>query len=174
VEVLGGGDFTEAALVLQILMIGVACTYFNAMYGGVLVALNKQGWLFKLMLWLLPVNVLMNLALIPLWGARGAAVAFAVSEVISVAITRAIMSRYTRAPSLYRAPQVAAAASVMAVVALAKLAPFATVQSPIVVLAIGAVVTLAVYTGALYLLKAIPREIHTTLLLPLLARLKLR
>jgi len=174
VEVVGGEGFTGAALVLQILMIGVACTYFNSIYAGVLVALNKQSWALKIVLWLLPVNVVLNLALIPLWGARGAALAFALSEVVAVAVTRAIMARFVSVPSLYRAPQIAAAASIMAVVALAKLAPFATAQGPGVILAVGAVVTFSVYTAALYLLKAMPREIHTSLVVPLLARLRPR
>jgi O-antigen/teichoic acid export membrane protein len=174
VEVLGGNDFADATPVLQILMIGVASAYFNAIYGRVLVALDQQSWELRIALTLLPVNVLLNLALIPLWGARGAAVAFAASEILSVAMTRAICARFVRGPRLQQAPRVAAAALGMAVVGLAKMAPFASVPGPIVVLTVGAVVTFAVYAGVLYLLNAMPREIHTNLVLPVLARLKMR
>jgi O-antigen/teichoic acid export membrane protein len=174
VQVLGGSGFTDAAPVLQILMVGVAAAYFNAVYARVLVALNQQMWELKIVLVLLPVNVLLNILLIPLWGAKGAAAAFAVSEIASVALSRIICSKFVSLPRLHRAPQVAAAACVMAAVALAKHAPFAAGQSPIVVLAVGAVATLAVYAAALYALKAVPKEVHTTLVLPLLARLKPR
>jgi O-antigen/teichoic acid export membrane protein len=174
VEVLGGKDFADATLVLQLLMIGVASTYFNAIYGRMLVAIDQQGWEFKIVLVLLPVNVLLNLALIPLWGARGAAAAFAISEIVSVVMVRTICSRFVQVPRLKRTPQVATAACVMAVVALAKLAPFATAQAPIVVLAVGAVVTFGVYAAALYILKAMPMEIHSNLVSPVLARLRFR
>ncbi|MGI9094348.1 MAG: oligosaccharide flippase family protein, partial [Thermoleophilaceae bacterium] len=71
VTVVGGPGFGDAALVLEILVVGVGLTYVGNVLAQVLLAINRQGQLFALALALLPANVLLNVALLPLWGARG-------------------------------------------------------------------------------------------------------
>jgi O-antigen/teichoic acid export membrane protein len=161
----GGSEFYGATVVLQILMLGVAVSYLSAIFGQVLISVNRQKWNLFLTLIAVGTNLALNLALIPLWGARGSAVAFVASEAVALACGLALYGRLGTVPRLYRAPQVLAAICVMASVALAKLLPFVAAASPILILGIGGTASLVAYAGCLYAFNAMPRELHATVVL---------
>jgi O-antigen/teichoic acid export membrane protein len=171
VAIAGGEAYEGAAVVLQILMAGVAAGFFRAVFAQALIALNRQSWLMYATGALLVANVALNLALIPTLGARGAAVAFAATEAVGLVLVLLLFTRIGAAPQVYRLPQVLLAACAMGAVTLLQIIPFADSMGPIALVAFG-LPSIAVYTGSLYALKAMPREIHHTLVAPLLARLR--
>jgi O-antigen/teichoic acid export membrane protein len=171
-RILGGEGFADAAPVLRILVAGVALTYLGAILAQALVAVNRQKSLFWMTLVLLPGNVALNLVLIPLWGASGAALAFAVTELVHLVILLVLYRGVGAIPRPRRAPQVLAAAALMGGVALLKLVPFVQDAGAVAVLSVGAAASLGLYVAALYAFRAMPREVHVNLVLPLWARLR--
>ena len=97
-EVIGGSDFRDAAPVLQLLMVAVALTYLSAPVAQAFTALNEQRRLLPLAIVLLGANVGLNLALIPVWGAEGSALAFALTEVLHIAVIFSLYRRFARLP----------------------------------------------------------------------------
>jgi O-antigen/teichoic acid export membrane protein len=172
VRIVGGPGFDDAAVVLQILMVGLAAAYFTSVFNIVLVSLNQQTKLLLAMLVILPFNVALNFALIPVWGARGAALAFAVSEFVALALSLYFYRGVGYLPGLERGRWVLLAAACMALVVLVKLLPFADSLSPLLVLGLGGLAALAVYTVCLYAFRAMPREVHATLVAPLWMRFR--
>jgi O-antigen/teichoic acid export membrane protein len=171
-RLVAGSEFAGSTVVLQILMVAVLFIYLGAVLGEGFVAHNRQGQLLWAMLALLVANVALNLALIPLAGARGAAAAGAVSEAFHFLALAWLYRRFASLPRLYRQRRVLLAACVMGSVALVKLLPFAGAAGPAVVLAVGGTLSLAVFAGALYALRAMPEEVHTGIVVPLWAWLK--
>lgn len=174
VQTVGGETYAGSAALLRILMVGVALAYVSVVIAQGIIALNRQKQLFYASLIILPVNVVANLVLIPIWGARGSAIAFVVSEVASLASWLYIYGRVAALPRIYRLRAVVVAGAVTASVGLVKLLPFATATNAPLVLALGGLAGLAVYAGTLYALKAMPREVHTAIVLPIWAKLKPR
>jgi O-antigen/teichoic acid export membrane protein len=171
IRLAGGSEFHESTLVLQILIISLVASYLGAVLGQALIALNQQSRLLVVSLALLLVNVALNLALIPLWDALGAAVALVLSEVLMLGALMGVYRRTGTIPKPHRAPQVLVAGSVMSAVTLALLS-FLGSASAAVTLAIGGTVSTAVYIACLYALKAMPRELHAGLVAPLWSRLR--
>src|SRR5206468_2250677 len=97
--------------------------YVSAIFGQAIVALNGQNKLFKVSLLLLAANVGFNFALIPMWGALGAALAFALTEVIHLAAMVVLYRGFGTPPRPWRGARVLAAGCVMAAAALVKLLP---------------------------------------------------
>jgi len=60
------------------------------------------------------------------------------------------------------------------VVALLKLLPGVSEAGPVVILIAGGGLCAAVYIASLYALKAMPREVHVNVVLPLVAKLRPR
>jgi len=172
VEIAGGSSFSGAAGVLRILMIGVGLTYLGSSFVQALVAAEQQKRLLRLALVLLPVNVALNAVLIPLWGARGAATAFAATELLHFSALLFLYRRLGRIPVPERALQVLLAAGIMAAVALLKPLLPTDGTPPEVVLIVGGTVSVSVYVAALYALRAMPRELHAHFVAPLYARLR--
>jgi len=173
-QVAGGSEFDGATPVLQILMPGVAVSFLGALFGYVLISINRQKWTLLSTVIAVGVNVILNVALIPIWGARGAAVAFTISEVTALACGITLFGRVGTVPKLYRAPQVLAAVGVMACVAAIKLLPFAEGASSMLVFCVGGAASLAAYAACLYAFGAMPQELHAGLVLPVLRTVKLR
>jgi len=172
VRIVGGPQFAAATPVLQILMLAVAFSYFGGLLSQGFIAHNRQNRLLWISAVALPVNVVLNLALIPLLGARGAAAAFALSEGLILAALAWLYRGFARFPRPHLLPRVAAAGCAMASVALLKLFAFVDSLSPVLVLLAGASLALAVYVAALYALRAMPRELHASLVTPVWARLR--
>jgi O-antigen/teichoic acid export membrane protein len=172
VDTIGGGEFQGGASVLQILMIGVALTYLGSTFAQALVAAERQKGLLKVALILLPASVGFNALFIPLWGADGAALAFALTEFLHFSALLVLYRGVAALPRPQRAPQVLIAGGLMAAVALLKPLFPASSTSSVVVLVVGGATSLVVYVAALYALHAMPRELHDHLVLPLYARLR--
>lgn len=173
-EIAGGSGFAGAAPVLQLLMVGVALTFLAAMPSMALVSENRQKSLLVMSLGLLPLNVGLNLLLIPTLGATGAALAFSASELVHFSVLLVLYRRVGPIPRVRRAPQVIAAAILMGAVGLLNLLPFLRDASPLAVLPLGGSIAIAVYVAALYAFRAMPEEIHQNLVLPLWTRLRFR
>ncbi len=170
----GGEDFEGAAVVLQILMLGVAAGFLRAVFTEALIAVNRQVWLMYTTGALLVANVALNLALIPVLGARGAALAYVASEAVALVLVLALFRRIGAAPRPHRMPQLLVAGGAMAAVTLLKLVPLAEATGPVAVIVVLGALSIAVYAGCLYALGAMPREVHSTLVAPVLARLRAR
>ncbi len=171
-RLVGGSDFARAAPVLRLLMVGVALTYLGSIFAQAIFALNGQGKLFKLSVVLLPANVALNLALIPAWGASGAALAFALTEVIHLAVLLLLYHGSARPPRPRRSVRVLAAAGVSTAAAAVKLLPLHGEGGTIVTVILGFALALALYVSTLYALGAMPREVHGNLVLPLWGKLR--
>lgn len=172
VEVVGGPQFDGVEPILQVLVLGVTLNYSSAVLAQVLVAVNREVRLLFVSLALLPFNVVLNLALIPLWGALGAATAFALSEALHLALLALIYRGHSTFPLPQRLLRVVAAAALVGAVACAKLLPFAEGAAPIFILMVGVPIAVATYVAALYGLNAMPSEIHANLVAPAWGRLR--
>jgi hypothetical protein len=60
----------------------------------------------------------------------------------------------------------------MGAVTLIKLIPGVEAAGPVAVMLVGSALSLAAYTGALYALRAMPREIHANLVVPLWTKVR--
>ena len=79
VWVLAGDGYEAAVLPLRILVLATACLYPAIVAGNLLIALGKAGRSLRLWAVAAPVNILLNLVLIPRYGAAGAATATFIS-----------------------------------------------------------------------------------------------
>ena len=173
-RIAGGDDFAGAASVLQILAGAVLFTYFGSVFLQAFIARDRQSQLFWVSLGALPLNIVLNLVLIPPLGADGAALAFAISEGAVILAVGVLYRRFASFPRPHRPIRVLLAAAAMAAVASLKLIPGTDVAGPVPVLLLGAGLSLATYVGCLYALRAMPHEVHTSLVAPVLARLRPR
>ena len=159
VEIAGGPRFAAAVPVLRMLSLAVALLYLGSVFSHTLVALGQQAKLFALMMAVLAVNIGLNLLLIPAGGALGAAGAVVLSELLGLAFGIGLYRRSGALPRLHQGGRLLLAGAAMAAVAAAVGAlPLTQELSPIVVLAVGAPVALAVYALAVHLLHAVPAE----------------
>jgi O-antigen/teichoic acid export membrane protein len=173
VELAGGPEFSEAGAVLQIMTVVVLISFPAAVFENIFFAQNRQKYILYVAAAVLPVNVVLNLALIPLWGAEGSALAWALSEVCVLTTFLVLYRRYVGpAPRPHRGLRVLVAALAMGAVTLLKLLPGVSGASPALVLILGAITCPAVYVAALYGFKAMPSEVHTNVMVPLWTRLR--
>ncbi|MEJ7784155.1 MAG: oligosaccharide flippase family protein [Solirubrobacteraceae bacterium] len=168
----GGDDFDGAAPVLQILMFGVAAGFLRAVLTEALIAVNRQVWLMYATGALLAVNVALNLVLIPVLGARGAAAAFAASEAVALVLVALLFRRIGVMPRPHQMPQLLMASAAMAGVTLLKLVPLAVAVGPVATIVVLGPLSVVVYVACLYALGAMPREVDSTLVAPALATLR--
>jgi len=84
---IGGTEFLESVIVLQILLFALAGMFFGHFFNTLLVVGDKQ----KLLMYLLAVcavfNIALNLVLIPAYSHLGAAIASTATEILVVALT---------------------------------------------------------------------------------------
>jgi O-antigen/teichoic acid export membrane protein len=92
--VLGGPAYRDAGTVLQLMLLGLGAAYLQTVLGHALVAQGRQWLALPVSLIVLVVNLALNLALIPAAQEDGAAVALAISELLSLGL---LAYRYGRA-----------------------------------------------------------------------------
>lgn len=163
VAVIGDPGFEGASAVLRLLMLALGISYLNGVYGNALPALGRQGQMFRWSAVVLAVNLVVNLALIPPLGVRGAAIAVVVSEAAAFFAVRGLYRPGGTAPRLLSDPRILLAAAVMvACVAPKFLLPddFGTALPTVIV---GGLFGLAVYGGALVGLRAVPPPVAAQL-----------
>lgn len=176
IAVAGGPRYADAVTVLQILAMAVALLFVNTVFFQSLVALNRQGRLFVMLLTVLAGNVALNLLLVPPHGAVGAAISLVVTEAAALVLALRIFAEVGTAPRLRRPLRlIGAAASTSAVVfALRELLPIAQASQgignsftaafvPLGMLVGGAFVTIGLWAGALALFGAVPPEVRGAL-----------
>lgn len=84
VLLLTGGAISESTNALRILILSLPVLFVAPIMNLTLVSLNRQNWIIIVSLGAIALNVLLNLLLIPQWGAAGAAMATLVSETFSL------------------------------------------------------------------------------------------
>lgn len=172
VAVAAGPRYSDAAPVLAVLVVAVAILFVNTVYFHSLVALNQQRRLFMMLLAVLAFNVLLNLVLIPRLGAMGAAIALVASEAVVCLLAARAFARVGRVPRLLRPVRIALAAAVTVslILLLHAVIPedqrggdlgasFGAAVAPLSYVAIAALLTLAVWVGALRTFRAVPSEV---------------
>jgi O-antigen/teichoic acid export membrane protein len=121
---------------------------------------------------LLGLNVALNLALIPTFGAEGAAGAFAACEAAALVLMVWLYRRIGAVPVAYRPARLLLAGVAMSAVAALQLLPLVDAGGPIVVLLVFGPLSLGAYVACLHALDAMPREVRTTLVAPIVAKLR--
>jgi O-antigen/teichoic acid export membrane protein len=162
IRVIGSPEYASAASVLRILMLALAISYLNGVYGHALVALGQQNRLFVCSALVLAANVALNLALIPPLGIDGAAIAVVLSELLAFVVVRALYGRVGTPPGARLEPRMLLAAAVMVVAVAPRFLLPDDLAAPLVVIA-GGVVGVGAYAVALIVLKAVPEAIATHL-----------
>jgi O-antigen/teichoic acid export membrane protein len=174
-EVIGGDAFKHATPVILLLTGAVGISALTFVFGATLIALDRQNSVFKISIVTLATNVLLNLALIPPLGARGAALALLLTEAANLALFVLVYRRCAKLPRLgYAYRRVAAATLGLAAVLGVKLVPAVPALGSFPTLVLGSAVGVFAYVGGLYALRAMPVELHAGLLVPLWGRLRPR
>lgn len=177
IAVAGGPRYSDAVPVLQILASAVGLLFVNTVFFQSLVALNRQGRLFVMLLIVLAANVVLNLLLVPSHGAVGAAIALVVTEGAALILALGIFTEVGRAPRLRRPLRLVGATAFTsgAVFAIRELLPvaqasqgigdsFTSALEPLALLAGGAIMTVSLWAGALALFGAVPAEVRAALI----------
>ena len=97
-----GNEFREAAPVLQVLLWVAFLLFLHVPNARLMVIRNDQAWIARFLMAVLGINVALNLALIPRWGAWGAAVARLTSTGVLVLLSYGYLRRRMRAPVPFR------------------------------------------------------------------------
>jgi O-antigen/teichoic acid export membrane protein len=150
IDLIGGEQFRPAEDVLRIQGIGLAGSFLGALWGTVLISLQRRRALVLVNLTALVAGIILVTVLAETHGAEGAALATAITE-LGLAIGMPFVLARTDphiVPSLWVVPRVALAAA-----AAASLALLGLPAVPLVVLA-----TL-VYFGVLLAVRAVPAEV---------------
>lgn len=176
VGVAGGPAYISAAPVLRYLAVAVALLFLNTVFFQALVALNRQGNLFLLLLGVLVANILLNLALIPSLGAVGAAISLVISEAAALILCLRLFREEGAVPRLRKPFRLALAFALTAaiLVALREVLPldrpdaglgtsFEAAIEPFVTLVAASILTMGLWAGMLTLLDAVPGELRVAL-----------
>jgi O-antigen/teichoic acid export membrane protein len=154
IRLTAGSEFLEAAAALELLAPYVLFSFVNGLLIRILLASNRDRTLLALALATLTLNVALNLAFIPAYGFRAAAVISVVCEACMLVPAALAVRRLGALPSLRYAPIVLLAVGGMAAVIL--LAP----GPRLLVVALAG----AVYLAALLLAPGTIRELSRTLM----------
>jgi O-antigen/teichoic acid export membrane protein/glycosyltransferase involved in cell wall biosynthesis len=144
-----GSEFEAGADALRLLAPYPMLFFVNALIWRVLIAAGQDRALLAIAASVLSLNLALNIALLPPYGFRAAAVTAVVSEVFSIVLAATVLRRREDfLPSLGYGPVIAVAAAAMAAVALLLPAPWPVAAGAGVV----------VYAGLLLLLPGSIRE----------------
>jgi O-antigen/teichoic acid export membrane protein len=156
VRLMGGDEFAAAGPVLRIQSLALLGAFLTPVWGLGLVAIRRQRALVAINLVALAVVVALGLVMIPLWDARGAAVAAAVGEAVLAAFSLAMLVRADTAlrPNLSYIPKLMACAGVaLGIAVLSGLSPAGQ-----------AGIALVVYVALAWLGGAVPAELRDAFL----------
>ena len=159
VHVVTGGGYVGAATVLRLLAVSMVLGYFNVVFGLSMASLGEQRRLLRVLLASLAMNIALNAVLIPLDGARGAAIALVSSEVLGVALGLLVYRDLGMVPRVYRLRETVIVVVAMSLVpVLLALVDATDWLGRVGVLLLGGVCVLAVYVVGLFLLRAVPAD----------------
>ncbi|KAA1372965.1 oligosaccharide flippase family protein [Aeromicrobium fastidiosum] len=93
-RLIGSDEFVgDGTPTLALLFVAVGVTFLNGTVSQALFAAHEQAFLVRLNVVNLGINIVLNLVLIPLWGAAGAALALLVTELIGQVVASWRLSR---------------------------------------------------------------------------------
>jgi O-antigen/teichoic acid export membrane protein len=150
VTLVAGAGFEEAVTPLRILVVVIVVHFANALVTTLLIAYDRQGRLLVASIFVVALNVLLNLVLIPRYGYNGAAVATVISSTAGVAVFMFWALRYAS----FRIDWAAALRIGMASVAMGAVAISASGWPLAVPIAAGA----AVYVVLVFALRVVGRR----------------
>ncbi len=159
VRVIGDEGFADAAWVLRILTVALGISYMNGVYGAALPALDQQNALFRWSIVILALNLVVNVALIPLWGVTGAAIAVVLSELLAYGVVRRLYAAVGRPPRHRFAPGLLLAGLLMVAAMLPALLLPDTLVGSLAAVGIGAAAGSLVYAATLLASGAVPAAI---------------
>lgn len=149
-RLIGGEEFVFGADALRISLFAMVLTFLSLFFGSLYVAKNKQMFSFKLGMFGLVLNTVLNVVFIPLYGLTGAATVTLVTEIIIVIIfARGIPKLLGTNVSLAPLGKIAAAGGLM-VLAMLPLAHW-----PVIAGIVGSVV----YVALLFVFKIIREDV---------------
>jgi O-antigen/teichoic acid export membrane protein len=119
-RVIGGAEFKGADPLLAIQGVALAAMFVSVVWGNVLLSLGRYRAILVINVSMLALNAALVSALVPIDGARGAAIATAVAEIAAACIqaTAVIRARPWMRPSLRHVPFIALATACAALPAL--------------------------------------------------------
>lgn len=150
--VLAGEKYAGGGLVLGLMMVAVALSCVQAVFGNTLVTQGRQKMLLRVSLTVLAINALVNFAAIPLFGDVGAASALVATELLSLVLTAEVYHRHAPLPRVEKPLRTAAALAALVAVAAACVAVSSTTPGMLVAIALG----LLAYVVALIALRVLP------------------
>jgi len=153
--VLGGSEFSDAAVALRIQSVAIAGAFMTQLGTSALIAVHRQRELLFVNLFALVVVIALGTTLIPRWGADGAALAASIGEVVLavVALTLLARSHPQLRPDLRYVPKLLLAGAAGAACILL---PGSDV--------IAAIVATVVYAAIAFLSRAVPAELLDALI----------
>jgi O-antigen/teichoic acid export membrane protein len=151
IEIVGGNKFAGSIGVLQIQGVALGATFVSIVWSTGLLSLALHRQILILNVGALILSVVLLAVLVPLDGARGAAIAILCGEVAAAVVgaTMVVRGRPALRPQLERLPRIAVAGALA-------LAPLALSGVPVIV---RLVISTVLYAGALTVMKAIPPEL---------------
>ncbi|MBI1224916.1 MAG: oligosaccharide flippase family protein [Bacteroidetes bacterium] len=93
VQVLGGGNYADASVLLQILALAGLVKPWGRTFGMTLDAMGKSSINFKMLLFSMAVNLVLMLTLLPAFGVTGAAVAAGLGILLTVGAGQLLLKR---------------------------------------------------------------------------------
>jgi O-antigen/teichoic acid export membrane protein len=149
---LAGPKYAQGGVVLTLIVLSVALSCVQGVFGNTLVSQGRQRVLLRVSISVLALNGVLNLAAIPLFGDRGAAGVLLLSELLSLVFTLRMYRRVAPLPRLQRpAPSLIALAVMVGAMCVRFLVPGA-----IAGMLVAGSVGLAAYVGVLAALHALP------------------
>lgn len=164
IAVVASPDFAPAVGPLRLLVLSLAPVYLGTLFYQACIALSEQRRLLYLMVSVLFLNVGLNLALIPAFGASGSAAIVVLSQLIVLAGSMYIFRAWSRLPRVFRLPQtLAAALGALGAIELVRLAGNELGLPALITVVVGGAAGAAAYGAVLYLLRSIPGEVEDLL-----------
>jgi O-antigen/teichoic acid export membrane protein len=151
--VIAGAEYGSAAPVLALMLVALALVFLRSVFTNALVAYGGQRAS------VLAINLALNLALVPLFGAVGAAAGLLLSEFAFLALTLRAYSSFGELPRPHRPGRALVAAGAMAAILSLHLVIGAGGLGSALLLASVGLAGLGVYAAALHVLGALPEQV---------------
>jgi O-antigen/teichoic acid export membrane protein len=95
IGIVGGAEFIDSVIVLQILIFALACIFFGQMFSNILIAATLQKKLMVILIIAAIMNILLNIIFISQYSYTGAAMVSVITEAFVMIATILIAVRYT-------------------------------------------------------------------------------
>jgi O-antigen/teichoic acid export membrane protein len=158
--VIAGAEYESAAPVLALMLVALALVFLRSVFTNALVAYGGQRALLGPSLSVLVINLVLNLALVPPFGAVGAAVGLLLSELAFLALTLRAYSAFGELPRPHRPWRgLLAAGAMAAVISIHRVIGAGGLGSALLLASVG-LAGVGVYAAALHVLGALPEQVR--------------